>query len=201
MDQVRAAGISAFGARETGVDSVSGVVSGFAAAVGDEFGIQQEGLTADDIARSRADAGLRGADHCAAGPGNECGDCVDHGGHSFCGGALVEMAGCGSGDCVAAVAGADHWSVVPAGTAYGVSASSERSAGCGVSVAAVADCGGLGRIHRRWADGEQTETVLFAGSTHGFYLCGDLRRAGIYRRGDCDCVVRSVWMARAAGFV
>ena len=67
-----------------------------------------------------------------------------------------------------------------------------RPAGRGLSVAAVADRGGLRRIHRRGLDGEQAEAVLSAGSAHGFYLCGDLRRAGIHRRDDRDCAVRDL---------
>ena len=54
--------------------------------------------------------------------------------------------------------------------------------GAGFPVAAIADRGGLGRVHGCGIDGEQAETVLSAGSAHGFYFRSDLRRAGIFGR-------------------
>src|ERR1700687_2828684 len=89
-------------------------------------------------------------------------------------GALVEMGACRRGRGAAPVVPADHARFLPTGAVDGVSRSGIRSARCGVSIAAIADRGGLGRFHRRWLNGEQTKTFLFAGSAHGFYLCRNL---------------------------
>ena len=59
-----------------------------------------------------------------------------------------------------------------------------RPAGPRLPVAAIADRGRLGRLHRRGPDGKPSEAVLFAGGAHGFHFRRDLRGAGLHRRGD-----------------
>ena len=56
-------------------------------------------------------------------------------------------------------------------------------AGPRIPAAAVADRGRLGRIPRRGPDGEPAETVLSARGAHRFHFFGDVRGAGIHRRG------------------
>ena len=79
----------------------------------------------------------------------------------------------------------------------GVPKSRHRSPRRRLSIAAIAHRCRVWWFYRRWVDGEQTKIVLPAGSSHRLHLCRDLRRAGIYRRYDRDCAVRSVWLARA----
>ena len=85
---------------------------------------------------------------------------------------------------------------------HGVPASRRRPAGPRLPAAAIADRRGLGRLHRRGPDGEQTEAFLSSRGAHGFHLCGVVRGAGIHRRraraGACsrstpgaDCARRS----------
>jgi FtsW/RodA/SpoVE-like cell cycle protein len=73
-----------------------------------------------------------------------------------------------------------------------------RSAGSRLSIIAIAHRRRLRWIHWRWFDGEQTKVILFAGSSHRFYLRRHLRGARFYRRDDRHCPFCRLWMARTA---
>src|SRR5580692_9408343 len=144
---------------------------------------------------------MRGVDRGATGSRHVGGHSLDYGGGSVCSWAVLEMARSGSGGGDAGTVFADFACIVPAGSSHGISKSGFRSQRCRISIAAIADCGWLGRIYRRGADGEQAEIVLLAGSAYGFYLCGDLRGIGIHWRGGGDYVVCGVRVARIASGV
>ena len=76
---------------------------------------------------------------------------------------------------------------VSAGARSGLLVAGRRPARARISIVAIADRGGLGRIHGRGLDGEPPEAFFPAGSAYRLYLRGDLRGARIHRRG------RSCW--------
>src|ERR1019366_1454506 len=140
----------------------------------------------------RAHIAADGADREGAGPRN-CADlCSDSGGGDISRRAEVEILGgdrdCGGGGGAAGVYGAAALSESPD---CEFSRPGTRSAGDGISVDPVEDCGGRGRhVGQRRNQGKPDAAAVFAGAAHGFYFFGFCGRTRVRRGyGGTDLVL------------